>query len=47
MPKEFRLLILGQKSIGKSAQALKLKNLYNWPIYDFPMIVERRIEELN
>ena len=47
MPKEFRMLMIGQKGIGKSTQAKMLSDLYGWPIYDYPEIVKRRLEEMN
>jgi adenylate kinase family enzyme len=39
MPKEFRMLLIGQKGIGKKTQAQKLSNLYGWPVFDYPALV--------
>ena len=47
MPKEFRMLLIGQKGIGKKTQAQKLSNLYGWPVFDYPALVQKRLEELN
>lgn len=46
MPKNFRILMLGPKGVGKHTQSKLLEEFYGWRLVDFNTIVQKKLGEI-